>query len=783
MKTVGLVTFWDYNFGSALQCFSMKKTINSFGYRCNLIEERHTGKAQRYSRLAKKLILLPFKVLAHPSYLKAYKEQRRLARNSSSALSKETADLIHFFGRTQLQPRELSKKSLHQIGKNNNYIAFITGSDQVWGGHFAEPTYGNFLEFAPQEKRISYAASFGGKTIANYNISKYKKGISGIRYISVRENSGITLVKELFNKDAVKMPDPTILTTVEEWSAFSATTKAESEPYILVHFLDKLNPTAFNTLKIIAEKTKMKVICLGWKRDDVLSLPNAFFRNASPQEYIYLIKNAAYICTDSYHTTLFSLRFNRNFYTFKRTHSARFEQTGRITELLNETGCSDRYITEDINNFDCLSQKAADCSEYFNSQREIGLDYLKNALDSIHSPSVPTINLKDYDECCGCGICAEKCPQNAIKMVFNEKGYSVPKINPTLCISCKICEKVCRKEVSREQTEKTSFIAYNKDSKMLDSSASGGVFSALAKSIIENNGKAYGAALNYDKTGVSVSHRCASSIDELYPLLQSKYAQSSLNSTFTDIKNKLENSELILFSGTSCQVDALYRYLGKNYPTLYTLDLICHGVPGEKFFKDYTDFLQKKNKSTITSFSFREKENNKINYIQSAEYTNGKRIKTKVDNSIYYKMFFAEDSYRDCCYSCPFASVNKPADITVGDYFEAKKDYPELFEENAALHNKNGISCIIIHTSRGEELLKNFSEKLKLFPVETYKVQNSHNNLCMPSTCTDSREKMMAIYHSGGITKLQMHNNLINALQIFPRAVKKTLRFILEKVK
>src|SRR5699024_3680826 len=117
---------------------------------------------------------------------------------------------------------ELTRKTLKRIGNSDDYVAFITGSDQVWGGHFVEQTYGNFLEFAPKKKRISYAASFGSNKIANYNVSKYRKGVNGIKSISVREDAGVEVIKQLTGQEVVKMPDPTILLSIDEWLDFSS---------------------------------------------------------------------------------------------------------------------------------------------------------------------------------------------------------------------------------------------------------------------------------------------------------------------------------------------------------------------------------------------------------------------------------------------------------------------------------------------------------------------------------------------------------------------------------
>lgn len=776
MKAVGLVTFWDGNYGSSLQCYAMKKAISSLGYRCDLIEEKHTGITEKYTRMLKKLIRIPFKTLIYPEFAKSYLEFRKHARCSNKALSLKSRQEIHFFGIIELQPKELSRNLLKQIGHSKEYIAFITGSDQVWGGNYVEPTYGNFLEFAPKSKRIAYAVSFGSNTISRYNLTRYKKGIRGIAHLSVREEGGVRLIKEVTGQKAVRMPDPTILTSDDEWKEFSVGVPKQKQPYVLVHFLDSLSENTIKVIRIIAEKFGLKILCIGWNRNEIMELKNASFVDGGPREYVSLIQNAAFICTDSFHTTLFSLRFQKQFYTFPRNYVHRYHQTDRIIDLLRDTQYSHRFIEDEIANYDDLPHDKINCLEYFKEQRLKGMSFLETTLKNTVKIENSKPNLKDDNECSGCGVCEEKCPQNAIKMQTTREGYTLPSVDRNKCISCGICETFCRKKIKYEKFEKKAYIAYSKDRILLDKSASGGVFSSIAKRIILNDGVAYGAAFCRRDGKLIVDHQCATTLDELDPLLKSKYVQSNIISCFKQIQERLNASQTILFSGTSCQIDALYRYLDKKYDNLYTLDLICHGVPGGQFFDDYIKYLEKKNHSTVKNFSFREKIEGKIEFVEHILYENGYETLKSVDKSEYYRLFFSEDSYRQNCYNCEYASVNKPADITVGDYFECKKDYPYLFENNGPLSNAKSLSCCIIHTEKGLQLLQQYGSQLVLIPADLKKVQISHSNLCYPSKPTDKRERMMRLYQKGGFESIHRYNVLMDSFFFLPKCAKKVLK-------
>ena len=123
---------------------------------------------------------------------------------------------------------------------------------------------------------------------------------------------------------------------------------------------------------------------------------------------------------------------------------------------------------------------------------------------------------------------------------------------------------------------------------MRTASSSGGFFSLLARHVLEQGGAVFGAALDEDMTA---RHVCARTVDELAPMRGSKYVQSDLGGSFSQVKALLEEGTAVLFSGVPCQVDGLKRYLGKDYPNLLTCDLVCHGVPSPAVFRAYLDGL------------------------------------------------------------------------------------------------------------------------------------------------------------------------------------------------
>ncbi len=366
------------------------------------------------------------------------------------------------------------------------------------------------------------------------------------------------------------------------------------------------------------------------------------------------------------------------------------------------------------------------------------------------------IHLKVETECVGCGACIAVCAKNAIKLRNVGFGATLPYIDETRCVQCGKCEAVCHAGQRRSEEMKRAYIFVNRDRNLLMKSASGGAFSALATNVLSKGGVVYGAELKKTEDGLMVEHSRIDQLDDLPRILGSKYVHGDCTAAYRQVKVDLQNGKRVLFSGRSCQVNALYNFLGKReIPNLVTVDLICHGVPGERFFNDYIAFLQKRLKATITNFVFRVKQPGKISYIERIDYipSDQKDIKQKfipLQESAYYRLFLSEQSYRMACYSCPFATIDKPADITVGDYFEAVDDYPELFTGDGAIDRSSGISAILVHTAVGADAFCAIAEQHVVAEVDPKKVQASHKQLNQPGKYTKFRGTCLRIYEKWG---------------------------------
>lgn len=355
----------------------------------------------------------------------------------------------------------------------------------------------------------------------------------------------------------------------------------------------------------------------------------------------------------------------------------------------------------------------------------------------------------DKKNCCACGACFNICPKHAILFQNDEYGFSYPYINEELCIKCGLCKKVChyQNNVIESKPERV-YVALTNNTNPMDST-SGGIFASLAKSFLENKGSVYGAAMEYIEKRLVVHHIRIQRERELYKLLGSKYVQSDMGNVFKLIKKEVNDGKQVLFCGTPCQVDGLRGYLGKEYSNLLLIDLICHGVPSQKFFQDYIINTEKRKK--IVEFKFRDKGSG-WGLTGKKVFKDGKTQKVYKNESSYYEYFLKGYTYRENCYSCKYASSHRPGDITIGDFWGIEKEHPELMKINGGILDKaKGISCLIVNTDIGKSYLEKYQQGLNLWESEFSKIAKNNQQLTIPSQLNEpKRKKILEEYRIGG---------------------------------
>ena len=360
--------------------------------------------------------------------------------------------------------------------------------------------------------------------------------------------------------------------------------------------------------------------------------------------------------------------------------------------------------------------------------------------------SIPVLFAKRED-CCGCGACLNICPKQAITMQEDEFGFIYPVIDEDRCIRCGQCKKVCAfQNIEETNSPIECYAAVSKNPEQAKRSASAGIFAATAIKVIEQGGIVYGAAFI---ESWKVHHISAETMDQLCALQGSKYAQSNTESIYQNVKIQLSTGSQVLFSGTPCQVAGLYGYLKRDYDNLLTIDIICHGVPSSRMFQDYINLLGEKYSGKVENFIFRDKS---IGWgINGCAIIDGKKVKLWQSASSFLYYFTQGWVYRDSCYKCPYANENRPADITLGDYWGIEKQHPELLGKNGWDESK-GISCVIINTKKGKELLEHADCDIRVTTFE--KIKKGNAQLTEPSK-EGKRSEIFGIYKQFGWKGLQ----------------------------
>lgn len=303
------------------------------------------------------------------------------------------------------------------------------------------------------------------------------------------------------------------------------------------------------------------------------------------------------------------------------------------------------------------------------------------------------IRLTKKANCCGCGACAQSCPKNCISMEPDSEGFLYPKVDETQCVNCGLCEKVCPILLKQkpDSIKVAAYAAYTSNSELREKSSSGGIFSLLAQEILNRGGTVAGAAFDAD---FSVRHILVETDAELDRLRGSKYVQSRMEDTYVQIRDLLKQGRPVLFTGVACQIAGLKAFLGREYENLYTVDVLCHGVPSPKVWAHYRREQAQIHGTTLEEVSFRDKRKGWRHYSMALNFAEGVEYCRPGAEDTYLRVFLRDLCLRPSCHSCRFKDFPRLSDLTIGDAWGIERHMPDLDDDH-------GTSVVLVNSEKG----------------------------------------------------------------------------------
>lgn len=652
---IGIITFhFVSNAGGILQCYALQKFLSKQGYDVQVIDYRPKYHTVRYTarknpfiyatwfwkknagKRAIKRVIMTVRSFMRCLYLNIKQPDKRKEQLFSSFINEHIRMTQNY-------------SSLQQLRSNPpDADVYITGSDQLWNPELLDfafdPAY--FLQFGLENiPRISYAVSTG-KKLNEDELFALRGMCEKLTAISLREYDSKAI--EAIGKDVHVCIDPTLLLDADDYASVESKQK-DAEPFIFVYGFE--NTSEIHSAIALAKKKYHCKVINGSPNRIKLGEDAENLLNYGPDRFLTLIKNAQCVVTNSFHGTVFSIIYHKDFITI--AHSTRGR---RMTSLLSRLELTCRlwgdsgFDFSGIPNYEAVGKRLLVLRKY-------STDFLFAAIDG-------------------------------------ENGEKIPHMEGE------------NDEISCEHNNLNAYYGYLKDENELRASASGGAATALSRSILNRGGVVFGVEYTEDFSAARFGY--AETVEQLNRFTGSKYIYPKTvlldgRNVFDEVEQKLKDGKQVLFVALGCIVKGLLNRLESraiDTTNLYTVDLICHGPTRIEAHRAFIEELESRYKAKVSSFSYRYKKNGWSTPYIKATFDNGKCFsKPLYETDVGFALkYYCNES----CYNCSFKGNGHAADITIGDFWGIKPGMKE--------YKKRGVSILLARTEKGEQLINHLEQ-------------------------------------------------------------------------
>lgn len=370
-----------------------------------------------------------------------------------------------------------------------------------------------------------------------------------------------------------------------------------------------------------------------------------------------------------------------------------------------------------------------------------------------------------HNICTGCQACRLVCPKHCISMQEDERGNIYPVIDQSLCIDCKKCQKVCPSLNSLTFSEQplNVFAGWAKDKKARKYSTSGAISYVLSKHFLQNG--FYFCGVIWTKNGAV--HKISSDISEIKSFQGSKYSHSDVKDTYKEIQQILNLGKKILFSGTPCQVAALRNFLKKEYENLYTVDIICHGVPSRRILREHIKNIEKIHGKKVVEMRFRDKQPDQLHTCCKYIFEDSTFVLCEYNKDFFFRAFVDNYALRENCFNCQYSKIQRVSDLTIADFWSYRPKTMKFYNYEL------GVSIIIVNSNKGNKLINCIKNDI-VYETRNYQ-ECSNKNMHAPQDKPQDYESFWEDYLQGNMSKTDLQKKYFTIPSPYNPTLKKKL--------